>query len=54
MQPQLSKFPMLKAMVYFDSPNAPLGNTSVEDNPQVMSAYKSLTASITRVHFSVG
>jgi beta-mannanase len=42
--PSLSKYPNLKAMVYFDALAAPTGNTAINSSPAALSAFRSLTA----------
>jgi hypothetical protein len=39
---QLPRFPRLKALVYFDSPQAPKGDTSIASTPQAKAAFRKL------------
>lgn len=40
----LGKFPMLKAIVYFDSPNCPKGDSRINSSSQSIAAFRSLAA----------
>jgi hypothetical protein len=42
---QLPKFPRLRALVYFDSPQAPKGDTSIASSPASKTAFAKLAAS---------
>jgi hypothetical protein len=42
---QLQSLPAIRALVYFDSPAAPKGDTRINSSPQALAAYRSLSAS---------
>jgi hypothetical protein len=44
-QAQLPNFPKLKALLYFDSPKAPKGNTSIDTTAAAESAFRKLASS---------
>ena len=41
---QVDAFPALKALVYFDSPNAPKGDTRVDSSPAALEAFRAVAA----------
>jgi hypothetical protein len=50
-QANLANYPQLKAMVYFDSPQAPKGSTNFTQYPDALSAFKSLINSTAPISF---
>jgi hypothetical protein len=42
---QLAAFPRLKALSYFDSPDAPKGDTRIDSSPQALAAFRALAMS---------
>ena len=51
---QLSNYPDLKAMVYFDSPMSPKGGTSFDSTPTDLTAFRSLINSQVQPQISAG
>jgi beta-mannanase len=43
---QLGSFPWVKAMVYFDSPNAPRGDTRIDSTQESLTSFRSLTQTL--------
>jgi beta-mannanase len=46
---QLASFPWVKAMVYFDSPNAPRGDTRIDSTSESLTAFRSLSQTLPKV-----
>jgi hypothetical protein len=47
---QLSRFPAIKALMYFDSPAAPKGDTRPDSNTEALGEFRALAES---AHFTV-